>query len=531
MARHVALEKAEGISYTQWQAEQLAALAEYRTANRQQFNGYFSRINGVIELALRRAYELGGTHQEAAILQALKNGWSGRRDSGSDKLGAEFFRINERRLNSYIKSVMADMRRAETALMRMADDQYRKAIFNAGVAYNSGTYTLPQAIDAATKEYLSRGINCIEYKNGARVLIDTYAEMALRTSATRCYLMGESAKRDEWGVNTVIVNRRGSACPKCLQYVGKVFYDDVYGNLPVPDIRYPRLSSAIAGGLYHPNCKDIHTTYFEDISEPPKSLTADEEHRAAEVYALEQQQCYNERQIRRYRRLAEYTLDTEQKAKYTEKLRQWEKVNAKFVAEHGDVLKRRYEREAIRDLTVRVERPPSVHGLSENSNSPEKSLDKSAESGIIELGSKFLSKSDPLYYNADKIKPIKGYDDIVFHGDPYHLIAYGNSGEEWLYNAKEAAEMIKHCQSFHEKPIRLIACQIGAEQDGIAQQIADELGVVVLAPTETVFVDIDGDMFISNNRELAELWNMSSSEERKHIHQTGTWIPFEPKKR
>lgn len=160
-----------------------------------------------------------------------------------------------------------------------------------------------------------------------------------------------------------------------------------------------------------------------------------------------------------------------------------------------------------------------------------KSLDKSDGSGIIELGSKFLSKSDPLYYNADKIKPIKGYDDIVFHGDPYHLIAYGNSGEEWLYNAKEAAEMIKHCQAFHEKPIRLIACQIGAEQDGIAQQIADEHGVVVLAPTETVFVDIDGDMFISNNRELAELWNMSSPEERKHIHQTGTWIPFEPKKR
>ena len=76
---------------------------------------------------------------------------------------------------------------------------------------------------------------------------------------------------------------------------------------------------------------------------------------------------------------------------------------------------------------------------------PKKVLDKSGGSGIMELGSKFLSKSDPLYYNADKIKPIKGYDDIVFYGDPYHLITYGNSGEEWLYNAKEATEMIKHC--------------------------------------------------------------------------------------
>lgn len=158
-------------------------------------------------------------------------------------------------------------------------------------------------------------------------------------------------------------------------------------------------------------------------------------------------------------------------------------------------------------------------------------VDKSAESGIMKLGSKFLNENDPLFKNVDKIKPLEGFDDIVFHGDSTHLIAYGNDGEEWMYNAKEAAEIIRNSKSFHGRPIRLLSCQTGANKDGIAQQIADELNVEVLAPSETLFVDINGEMFITDKEELAEIWNISSLEERQKIRQTGEWIPFKPKKR
>ena len=221
LRHHLDLEKQEGISYTQWQAEQLAALADFR-------------------------------------------------ESTNTALGNYFKEFNERRLNAYIASVKSGMERTEYALMRMAEDQYRKAIFNAGVAYNTGAVTLPQAVDQATNDFLSRGLNCIEYRNVRRVNIDAYAEMAVRTLVTRPYLQGESAKRDEWGVNTVIVNRRGVACPKCLQYADRVFYDDVYGHVKP------------------------------------------------------------------------------------------QKLNADFVEEHGDVLKRRMERETARDLRPRVPAPPEL---------------------------------------------------------------------------------------------------------------------------------------------------------------------------
>ncbi len=376
LRHHLDLEKQEGISYTQWQAEQLAALADFRESTNTALGNYFKEFNERIGEALQRAYEAGGTEQETKILEALRKGWKRRPHTG--QLSGSFFRINERRLNAYIASVKSDMERAEYALMRMADDQYRKAIFNAGVAYNTGAVTLPQAVDQATNDFLSRGLNCIEYRNGRRVNIDTYAEMAVRTSVTRSYLQGESAKRDEWGVNTVIVNRRGVACPKCLQYVGRVFYDDVYGHVKPQDGKYPLLSSAIAGGLYHPNCKDIHTTYFEGINSPPEPLTKAEEQKAAEVYDLEQRQRYNERQIRKYKRLSEWTNDPQEKQKYSARLSGWQKLNADFVEEHGDVLKRRREREIARDLRPRVPAPPEL--LSGKSG-----VDKSGESGIIEM--------------------------------------------------------------------------------------------------------------------------------------------------
>ena len=175
--------------------------------------------------------------------------------------------------------------------------------------------------------------------------------MAIRTATTRAYLLGESAKRDEWGISTVIVNKRGVACPRCLKYVGRVFYDDVWGSAPIPSpAKYPRLSEAIAGGLYHPNCKDVHTTYFEGISTPPEPMTEAEKKEAARVYNLEQQQRYNERQIRKYKRLSDGSVDPENRERYYKKLSEWQDVQSKFVKANGDVLKRRYENEAIHGI-------------------------------------------------------------------------------------------------------------------------------------------------------------------------------------
>lgn len=357
LKRHLATEAEEGLNYTMWQAEQLAALQNFRKNNKKLFSGYFSTINGKIAEVLQKANETGRMDQEKAILEAIQKGFKAKSRAGAKSVNAQFFKINERKLNALIKATQRDMTKAETAMLRMANDEYRKIIFNADVYYSSGAGTLPQCVDMATRDFLSRGINCIEYRNGARVGIDAYARMALRTTQTRAYLQGEASKRDEWGVNTVLVNRRGVACPKCLQWVARVYYDDVWGSLPVPSpAKYPLLSDAIAGGLYHPNCKDSHTTYFEGVSEDPKPMTKEEVDEANRVYKLEQKQRYNERQIRKYKRLADGSADPENIERYSGRLKAWQAEQRRFVKANSDVLSRRYALEKV------FPEPPSLTG-------------------------------------------------------------------------------------------------------------------------------------------------------------------------
>lgn len=393
LKRHLATEAEEGLNYAMWQAEQLAALHNFRKDNKKLFSGYFSTINGQIADVLWRANESGKMDQEAAILDAIKKGFKAGSHAGAKSVNAQFFKINDRKMKALIKATQRDMLRAEHAMLRKANDAYRKIIYNADVFYSSGAGTLAQSVDMATKDFLSGGLNCVEYKNGAIVGIDSYARMALRTTSIRAYLQGEAAMRDSWGINTVIVNRRGIACPKCLQWVARVYYDDVWSSVPVPEpAQYPLLSDAIAGGLYHPNCKDSHTTYFEGVSEPPKPLTKEEIDKANRAYKLEQRQRYNERQIRKYKRLSEGSVDPENAAKYKGKLSAWQAEQRRFVKAHSDVLTRRYELEKV------FPEPPSLTGKASK-------VDNSGKRGIMHTkvsGTKVTNPMDPQRYQAMK---------------------------------------------------------------------------------------------------------------------------------
>lgn len=255
MRRHRAEETEQGIAWSMWQAEQLKALEKYRKENQKHFGADFVRLNRQIEELIRKSKETGGMKQEIRILQAIRRGFKihGKNTSPAHTaMSAAFFRLNERKLNALIKATTHDMQKAETAVLRMTNDQYRKVIYNAQIYANTGAGTYEKAVDMATKDFLSAGLNCVQYANGARHTLSDYAEMAIRTASKRAYLQGEGEKRQEWGIATVIINKRGNACPLCAPFVGKVMIDDVWSGGRRSDGRYPLLSEAIAAGLYHP---------------------------------------------------------------------------------------------------------------------------------------------------------------------------------------------------------------------------------------------------------------------------------------
>ena len=209
----------------------------------------------------------------------------------------------------------------------MANDKYRKIIFDAQMYAASGAGTYETAVDMATKDFLRAGINCVEYINGARHTASDYADMAIRTASKRAYLTGEGESRRERGITTVIMNKRGNACPKCLPFVGKVLIDDVWSGGSSRDGPYPLMSTAIAAGLYHPRCKDIHSTYFPGISTPPDDVFTKEELADIEAKAKkEAERQYAKRQAESCDRLAKYSLDENNRKTYEERADGWKNV-------------------------------------------------------------------------------------------------------------------------------------------------------------------------------------------------------------
>lgn len=335
--RHKFEEIKESKQWSMWQTEMLHTLEKYKKQNSKKYREQFRNINSEIASLISAANSDGQMQQEKAILEAIRKGFRGHRVARGAQ--AEFFKLNERKLEALIKATMDDMKKAETAVLRMANDQYRKIIYNAQVYANTGAGTYEQAVDIATHDFLSAGLNCIEYKNGARHTLADYADMAIRTASKRAYLQGEGVKRQEWGIHTVIVNKRGNPCPKCLPFVGKVLIDDVWSGgtgAEASESGYGLMSSAISAGLYHPRCKDSHTTYFPGISTPPDDKFSRNELKKIEKQnRKEAKEQYAERQEEKFERLEKHSLDMKNKEQYAIKKESW-KEQAYRAVEKGE---------------------------------------------------------------------------------------------------------------------------------------------------------------------------------------------------
>lgn len=102
-------EDKEGINWEQWQVKQLVALEDYKKRNAEKYGNIFNDID------------------------------------------ARFFLANDRKINALIQATKADLQKAEYAILRMANDQYRKVIFDAQMYAASGAGTYESAVDMAIR--------------------------------------------------------------------------------------------------------------------------------------------------------------------------------------------------------------------------------------------------------------------------------------------------------------------------------------------------------------------------------------------
>lgn len=363
LSRHKAEEEKEGFEWSAWQAEKLNNIDNFRKDNVQIADEYVDVIDDGTRQLMTDQFHEGEHTAEQSVIDVSESGVNVP-DVPAQPQPPEaptaipddhFFGVNKPKMDKLMEDVTTLEKTALTAAVRNMDDVYRTTLNKVQLMMGTGSITLNEAIDLATRDFLDKGINCIVYAGGRRVNIADYVRMALRTTSTRATLQGAAKRFAELGYDTVLISQYGGCSETCEPYQGKVYIDDVFtiwngersgdfGKSNYCDKWFMLLSVAIRGGLFHPNCRHTMGQYIEGLTKIPQPIPAE---KIREQRELEEKQRAMERKIRALKRKVEGTQDEKKVKEYKRKLREEQGRLREFIKEHDDVLRRDYSREKI----------------------------------------------------------------------------------------------------------------------------------------------------------------------------------------
>lgn len=244
-----------------------------------------------------------------------------------------------------------------TALQRMP--QVLSAAYSQAVAAGArevlgGSVTRLQASQHVLDRLLSDGIGAFTDGAGRNWRLDTYVEMAVRTTTGQAAVAGHVGQLQAAGLDLVVVSDAPRECPLCRPWERKVLsLSGAVGAVIVPSttgegtVRVDvagTLEQAKAAGLQHPNCRHSVSAYLPGatVVKPAKQEPAG--------YEAVQRQRAMERKVREWKRRGALALDDDTARRAAVKVREWQSA----LREHVDAndLKRLRHREQVGTATA-----------------------------------------------------------------------------------------------------------------------------------------------------------------------------------
>lgn len=402
----------------------------------------------------------------------------------------------------------------KTAFTPLAD-YYQRYIDRACMDIMTGAFDYNTVLRRVAKEMADSGLEYVSYASGHVDRATVAARRAVMTGVNQ--LSGQINMRlaDELRTNYFEVSWHSGARPEHW-WGGQVFSKedlvDVCGYGEVT-------------GLLGANCRHSFMPFVPGVS--TRTYTDEQ---LAEMNAKEREtKTYNGKEYNAYsatQRQRELERRMQKQRANIVNLKKGEGSKEDIAAAQAKYLKTLYQ---YRDFSKQMGLSPQmervyVDRLGRVVNG-RREKDKSMTEEKYSFSSNFVNKRDRLHRYAKKVPPLSEYTDVAIHATADNFLIYTNDKEELTYSAKEVAEFLKLSKGYKSgEKIRLIACEAGRKEDGVAQQLANELGVSVLAPTEKIWVNQDGEFFISDSDTLAEIWY-----NREKVKGTGTWKTFTPK--
>ena len=539
LSRHKAEEEKEGFEWSAWQAEKLNNIDNFRKDNVQIADEYVDVIDDGTRQLMTDQFHEGEHTAEQSVIDVSESGVNVP-DVPAQPQPPEaptaipddhFFGVNKPKMDKLMEDVTTLEKTALTAAVRNMDDVYRTTLNKVQLMMGTGSITLNEAIDLATRDFLDKGINCIVYADGRRVNIADYVRMALRTTSTRATLQGAAKRFAELGYDTVLISQYGGCSKTCEPYQGKVYIDDVFtiwngersgdfGKSNYCDKWFMLLSVAIRGGLFHPNCRHTMGQYIEGLTKIPQPIPAE---KIREQRELEEKQRAMERKIRALKRKVEGTQDEKKVKEYKRKLREEQGKLREFIKEHDDVLRRDYSREKIysgkgeskqeaprtEEAPVKVtdtesknpvptNKEPNIPQPDNNISEPENNVSKPEN-----------NENTMNFVQPEPIKPVQSNEDT----DDTPTAAMTDEADE----AVETAETTENVQETVKQPIET-ATDSEEDVQNFTDDTVDNSDESDIIEEETVFEPLSADTVVPVLREDSKEWiNRLSSEEVRAI--------------
>ena len=302
-----------------------------------------------------------------------------------------------------IRSTNTEIRNICNSMASAANMAFEHALDQAYLSVSSGAFSFADAVKTAVNDLGKNGIRWIDYPTGAHRRADSAIRNALRTGVNQTAARCQEQNLDEMDCNLVETTSHMGARPEHAKWQGMLFWR----KTPVNGLQnfYEATGYGTGAGLCGWNCRH---NFFPNFDGELSFEHYDEEANAKQ-YELDQQQRYNERKIREWKRRQAVNkaggVDNTREAK---KVRAWQKRQEDFLKNHPD-MKRNYARE--------IEKRNIPRGLAAN-NKTEKCKDRE----VIKRGKLTVTDKDT------KIKVLKAYEKRLVTLDHERAVVIAKDG-------------------------------------------------------------------------------------------------------
>lgn len=250
---------------------------------------------------------------------------------------------NRAGVEALVKETVAKVQRTHHQILRSVDDIYRSVVAEtAAPGVVTGSATTRQAAQRALDRFASNGITGFVDQAGRKWEIESYTEMAVRTSSGRAQITGRLDVYTDNGRDLVIASNAPQECKACRPWEGKVLSISGHTTGQLDDGTHVAgtVAQARSAGLQHANCRHDLRPYIVGFTKPFDHTEDPEGDRAR------QEQRRLERGVREWKRREAVALDPVAGRAAAAKRKEWTSKLTDHI--QANDLKRQRSREAPR---------------------------------------------------------------------------------------------------------------------------------------------------------------------------------------